>query len=193
MVVLEFLLKLDRQFFLAINGWHSPFFDEIMYVLSQKLVWAPLYAILLIMLWLVYRRNFWYIVPLIILLVTLTDQVSVVLFKDIFHRLRPCHEPSLEGMVQLVRGQCGGKFGFISSHAANTFGVAIFAGSLLKVRFKWLLPVLIFWASIVCYSRVYLGVHYPGDVIVGALVGSISGYFILLLFKWIMSRTPVKQ
>lgn len=193
MVVLEFLLKLDRQFFLAINGWHSPFFDEIMYVLSQKLVWAPLYAILLIMLWLVYRRNFWYIVPLIILLVTLTDQVSVVLFKDIFHRLRPCHEPSLEGMVQLVRGQCGGKFGFISSHAANTFGVAIFAGSLLKVRFKWLLPVLIFWASIVCYSRVYLGVHYPGDVIVGALVGSISGYFILLLFKWIMSRTPAKQ
>lgn len=193
MVVFEFLLKLDRQFFLAINGWHSPFFDEIMYVLSQKLVWAPLYAILLIMLWLVYRRNFWYIVPLIILLVTLTDQVSVVLFKDIFHRLRPCHEPSLEGMVQLVRGQCGGKFGFISSHAANTFGVAIFAGSLLKVRFKWLLPVLIFWASIVCYSRVYLGVHYPGDVIVGALVGSISGYFILLLFKWIMSRTPVKQ
>lgn len=193
MVVFEFLLKLDRQFFLAINGWHSPFFDEIMYVLSQKLVWAPLYAILLIMLWLVYRRNFWYIVPLIILLVTLTDQVSVVLFKDIFHRLRPCHEPSLEGMVQLVRGQCGGKFGFISSHAANTFGVAIFAGSLLKVRFKWVLPVLIFWASIVCYSRVYLGVHYPGDVIVGALVGSISGYFILLLFKWIMSRTPVKQ
>ncbi|MGE5316822.1 MAG: phosphatase PAP2 family protein [Chloroflexota bacterium] len=191
--MLEFLLKLDRQFFLAINGWHSPFFDEIMYVLSQKLVWAPLYAILLIMLWLVYRRNFWYIVPLIILLVTLTDQVSVVLFKDIFHRLRPCHEPSLEGMVQLVRGQCGGKFGFISSHAANTFGVAIFAGSLLKVRFKLVLPVLIFWASIVCYSRVYLGVHYPGDVIVGALVGSISGYFILLLFKWIMSRTPVKQ
>ncbi|HLO90401.1 MAG TPA: phosphatase PAP2 family protein [Lentimicrobium sp.] len=191
--MLEFLLKLDRQFFLAINGWHSPFFDEIMYVLSQKLVWAPLYAILLIMLWLVYRRNFWYIVPLIILLVTLTDQVSVVLFKDIFHRLRPCHEPSLEGMVQLVRGQCGGKFGFISSHAANTFGVAIFAGSLLKVRFKWLLPVLIFWASIVCYSRVYLGVHYPGDVIVGALVGSISGYFILLLFKWIMSRTTAKQ
>lgn len=193
MVVLEFLINIDKQLFLAINGWNSPFFDQVMYFMSQKLVWAPLYAALLVLMWLVYKRKFWYILPLIVLLVTLTDQVSVVLFKDIFERLRPCHEPSLEGLVRIVRNHCGGSYGFISSHAANTFGVALFAGLLLKPRYKWVLPVLIGWASIVSYSRVYLGVHYPGDVIVGALVGAVLGYLMVILFKWIIIRFKVQD
>lgn len=190
---LDFLISLDKQLFLAINGLHSPLFDNVMFWLSQKLIWAPLYALLLLMMWNVFRKSFFYILPVIILLVTLTDQVSVVLFKDVFERLRPCHDPSLEGLVRIVRNHCGGSYGFISSHASNTFGVAIFAGSILRIRYKWLLPLLVTWATIICYSRVYLGVHYPGDVIVGALVGSILGYLMVLLLRWIFSRRHRKE
>lgn len=190
---LDFLISLDKQLFLAINGLHSPLFDNVMFWLSQKFIWAPLYALLLLMMWNVFRKSFFYILPVIILLVTLTDQVSVVLFKDVFERLRPCHDPSLEGLVRIVRNHCGGSYGFISSHASNTFGVAIFAGSILRIRYKWLLPLLVTWATIICYSRVYLGVHYPGDVIVGALVGSILGYLMVLLLRWIFSRRHRKE
>lgn len=156
-----------------------------MFWLSEKLIWAPLYAVLLFLMWNVYRKGFWYVLPLIVLMVTLTDQVSVIFFKDFFDRLRPCHDPSLEGMVRIVRNHCGGSYGFISSHASNTFGVAVFAGSLLNFRYKWILPLLLFWATTICYSRVYLGVHYPGDVIIGALVGATIGYLFVLLFFWI--------
>ncbi len=186
--IIDFLLNTDRQLFLFLNSIHSPFFDDIMWWLSQRLIWAPLYAVLLIMMWLTYRNKFWYIIPLIILLVTLTDQISVVLFKDVFLRLRPCHEPSLEGMVRIVRGHCGGSYGFISSHAANTFGVAVFGGSLLKVKYKWTFPLLLLWAATVSYSRIYLGVHYPGDVIVGGIVGALLGWIIYLLFQWIIRK-----
>ena len=163
-----------------------------MFWFSEKFVWIPMYVILLVMLWNVYRKAFWYTLPLIALLVTFTDQVSVMLFKDMFERLRPCHEPELEGLVRIVRNQCGGSYGFISSHAANTFGVAVFAGNLLKVRYKWVLPVLLLWALFTCYSRVYLGVHYPGDVVVGALIGALIGYLMLLLFRFIYSGKRIK-
>lgn len=182
---MDFIINLDRNLFLLINGWHSPFFDNLMFWLSEKLIWAPLYAVLLFVMWNVYRKGFWYVLPLIVLMVTLTDQVSVIFFKDVFDRLRPCHDPSLEGMVRIVRNHCGGSYGFISSHASNTFGVAVFAGSLLNLRYKWILPLLLFWATAICYSRVYLGVHYPGDVIIGALVGATIGYLFVLLFFWI--------
>jgi undecaprenyl-diphosphatase len=80
----------------------------------------------------------------------------------------------------------------VSSHATNAFGVAVFGGLLLKVKYKWIFPSLIFWAAIVSYSRIYLGVHYPGDIIVGGIVGSIIGWLMFLLFKWIISkRYPV--
>lgn len=186
--VTDQLIALDKRIFLAINGWHGDAADVVMYWLSEKLIWAPLYALLLFLMWRVYKNMFWYIIPLIILLVTLTDQASVVLFKDVFERLRPCHEPSLEGMVRILHGHCGGKFGFISSHAANTFGVAVFAGTLLFKRYKPALPLLVLWALCICYSRVYLGVHYPGDVLTGALVGVIIGWLMVMLFRFILSK-----
>jgi undecaprenyl-diphosphatase len=185
---MQFLIDLDKAIFLAINGWHSPFFDHLMYWLSDKFIWIPLYAVLLFLIWKVYRKGFWIAIPLVALMVTLTDQVSVIFFKDVFERLRPCHDPSLEGLVRIVRNHCGGSYGFISSHASNTFGVAIFIGSILRVRYKWILPSLLIWATAVCYSRVYLGVHFPGDVIVGATVGAITGYLIALLFNFFKKK-----
>lgn len=182
------LISLDRQIFLLINSHYSSFFDFVMYWLSEKLIWAPLYVVLLVVMYFTYRKAFWYILLLIILLVTLTDQVSVVFFKDVFQRLRPCHEPELEGMVRILKDQCGGSYGFISSHACNTFGVAVFAGSLLKFKYNWVFPVLLCWATAISYSRVYLGVHYPGDVLVGAVVGAFIGWIIVKLFRWIQLK-----
>jgi len=186
--ILDFLVSTDKQLFLFINGINSPFFDAVMYTLSQRLVWAPLYAVLLLLMWFVYRKNFWFVLPVIILLVTLTDQVSVILFKDVFERLRPCHDPTLEGMVRIVKNHCGGQYGFISSHACNTFGVAVFSGTLLRSKYKWILPGLLIWAALISYSRIYLGVHFPGDVIVGGMVGSLLGFLMVMLFRWLVAR-----
>ncbi len=185
---MEFLINLDKQIFLAINGFHSPFFDQVMYFLSMKLVWAPLYIALIVLMWSSCRRKFLVIIPLIILMVTLTDQVSVALFKDVFQRLRPCHDPSLDGLVRILHGHCGGQYGFISSHASNTFGVAVFSGLVLRHRYVWVFPLLIFWAAAVSYSRIYLGVHFPADVLVGAVVGAIIGWLIYALMKWLFKK-----
>ena len=179
---MSFLIHLDQQLFLFINGIHSDSWDVVMYWLSDKWIWAPLYAILLFLLIREYRSRTWMVIVGIVLLVVLTDQLSVKLFKDVFMRLRPCHEPSLEGMVRILYGHCGGKYGFVSSHATNTFGIALYTGLLLRNRMKWLLPSLMIWAGLVSYSRIYLGVHYPGDVLVGGLLGSIIGYLVYRLF-----------
>lgn len=121
------------------------------------------------------KKKFLIVVPFIALTVLLADQISVQLFKEIFLRLRPCHTPTIADFVHTVNNECGGLYGFISSHAANTFSVAFFIGLLLKKHYPWLLILLLVWASIVSYSRIYLGVHFPGDILGGILVGSLIG------------------
>lgn len=179
------LIQIDQQLFLWLNSQHSPFFDFIMFWLSDKLIWTPLYALLLFLMIRQNRNRAWLVVVMIALLVLLTDQLSVRLFKDVFHRLRPCHEPMLEGMVRVLFGHCGGQYGFISSHASNTAGIAVFAGLLLKSRISWMLPVLLGWSFSVSYSRVYMGVHYPADILVGMLFGAGLGYLIYRLYMLI--------
>ncbi len=177
-----FIIDLDRQLFLIINGCYSPFLDFIMFWLSDKYIWIPLYAILLTLLIKENPRHWWLVLLAVALLVTLTDQVSVKLFKDVFLRLRPCHDPLLDGYARVLNGHCGGAYGFVSSHAANTFGLAVFVGSMLKSRFKWMLWALLLWAAMISYSRVYLGVHFPGDVLVGGMVGALIGFGVYRLF-----------
>lgn len=185
---MDALIQLDQKVFLIINGLHSPVFDFLMYWLSDKYIWVPLYAFLLFLMFRENRNHFWLVLLMVALLVTLTDQISVKLFKDVFMRLRPCHEPALDGLVRTLYGQCGGKYGFVSSHATNTFGVAVFTGLALFGRYKWLMPAMLVWAGLVSYSRIYLGVHYPGDVIGGALTGALTGYLVFLLFRFLRSR-----
>ena len=172
--------RLDQQLFLFLNSIHSPFWDRIMYAISSIVIWVPLYLVILIYLGYRYRRKFLVILLCIILAVTLSDQLSVHLFKNVFHRLRPCHEPSIMGLVHLVNGRCGGLYGFVSSHAANSFNVAVL--SLLLVRERWYSVSILIWASIIGYSRIYLGVHYPGDVICGAVVGALTGWGVVALY-----------
>jgi undecaprenyl-diphosphatase len=175
------LEHLDQQLFLFLNSLNSPFFDKVMYAISGRVIWAPLYLAILIYLGIKYKRKFLVILLFIILAVTLADQIPVHLFKNIFHRLRPCHEPSLAGMVHLVKGECGGLYGFVSSHASNSFNVALL--SLMLIKKKWYSAGILIWASVIGYSRVYLGVHYPGDVICGAMVGAFIGWGVYKLYE----------
>ena len=165
--------RIDQQLFLFINSLNSPFFDQVMHTLSGKLIWVPLYLAILVFLGIKYKRKFLIIIIFIILAATLADQSSVIV-KNIVQRLRPCHEPSIMGIVHLVNGECGGVYGFVSSHATNTFDVALLSLSFIKKR--WYTISIILWASIICYSRVYIGVHYPGDVLCGAILGSFIGW-----------------
>ena len=151
--------KLDQDLFLLLNAIHSPWWDKFMVLVSAKLTWVPLYIIILVLLAIRYKRSFLIIIPIVILTITASDQLSVHAFKEVFQRLRPCHEPSLAGLVHTVNSRCGGMYGFVSSHAANSFAVAVLSLGLVKK--KWFTVLILFWAALVSYSRVYLGVHYP--------------------------------
>jgi len=186
--MIEALKNLDTEFFLAINGSHNSIFDFLMFWASNKLIWIPLY---LFFLYLLIKNNKWKTVGIflsIILLIVLSDQGSVLLFKNVFLRLRPCHEPQLEGLVHLVNGKCGGQFGFISSHASNSFALAIFLIQFLGKKYRFFTVLVLFWALMVAYSRVYLGVHYPGDVIVAAVFGNLLGFMISKVYFLVSPR-----
>jgi undecaprenyl-diphosphatase len=186
--MLEWLLHLDTRLFLFLNGMNSETFDGIMWWVSGKATWWPFYLLLLGYLgW----KKGWQLLPMLLFIVVsvvLTDQTSLHLFKNLFHRLRPCHEPALEGLVHLVQGYCGGQYSFISSHAANIFGVASLL--LFWIRRPWFTAVMVCWALLVGYSRIYLGVHYPGDVIAGSLWGFGCGWMVCRLFLLLVTRMP---
>jgi undecaprenyl-diphosphatase len=173
------LERLDQQLFLFINSSNSPFLDQVMYTISGRLIWVPLYLAILIFLGIKYKKKFLIILIFIILAATLADQSSVII-KNLVQRLRPCHDPSLIGIVHLVNNECGGIYGFVSSHATNSFDVALL--SLMFIRKRWYTISIILWAGVISYSRVYLGVHYPLDIICGALLGSFIGWGMYSLY-----------
>ena len=177
--------RLDQQLFLFLNSANSPFWDKIMLFMSMVKVWIPLYIAILTWLGMKYKRKFLIIFFILVIAVAITDQ-SALLIKNSVGRYRPCHEPALRGLVHTVNGVCGGRYGFVSSHAANSFNVALL--SLLFIKKRWFSVVIIIWASVISYSRIYLGVHYPADVVSGALLGALVGWGMWRLYNIIDSR-----
>lgn len=168
--MIEFIKELDISILLCLNGSHSEFWDEVMWFASGKFTWLPFYVFLLSLLIWKYRKDAIFMILLIVLLITISDQLASGIFKPLFERLRPSHNPDLIDKLHIVNNYRGGKFGFTSSHAANVFSLAFYLTLVARDKLKWLPFVLIPWAVFVSISRVYLGVHYPMDIIVPAVL-----------------------
>ena len=182
------LLQLDADLVLAINREHNSLADRMMVFFSEKWVWLPLYGFLL---WIFLRplsdwRSRIYLLLAVAAGVALSDQTASALLKPLTERLRPCHDPSLMSMLHLPAG-CGGKFGFASSHAANTAFLAVF---FIQIRGKeWLVLAVLLacWAFLTGFSRIYLGAHFPGDVLAGFAIGAFWAVFSAWIFKLVLS------
>ncbi len=207
--MMDELITLDQQWLLAVNGWHAPWADSLMWIISGKATWLPLYALLAVLLvWRfhgqmrgVCRRacskraescEWLWVLLAVGAAAGLSDWVSSGLIKHWVCRPRPTHEPALEGLVHIVNGYTGGQYGFVSSHAADTMACALLFALVYTRRLRALgvnrcaLRVgcvwggLMLWVAMNCYSRMYLGVHYPGDILGGLTVGSLVAVAVYL-------------
>lgn len=188
--ITERLIQLDRDLFKLVNErWSWPALDGLMMGLRNPLAWIPLYAFVLIWLLRRHRALAWQFILASLLTVAVTDFVSASVLKPLFLRLRPCADPVLQPVIRSLVG-CGGRYGMPSSHAANHFGLATcwyFAVQWMSGR-RWLW--LWIWAALICYAQVYVGKHFPGDVVAGALLGTCVGFLFATLFRqWMLNKT----
>ncbi len=183
---MDALIQLDQQFLLYLNSFHTPLGDYFFWIFTSVSIWIPFYITLLYVIFKNQGTRGFLILLAIVLLVTLCDQISTNIFKDGFERLRPSHEPQLQGMVHLVNQKHGGLYGFVSSHATNSFGIALFTS--LLFRYRWYTVFIMLWAAVNSYSRIYLGLHYPGDILGGALLGLSIGWLVFALYEKIKVR-----
>ena len=190
---METISNIDTDLFLFLNGLHTDWLDKVMIAITQMWVWAPLY--LLLIYWTVkqYGKRCWWIFLTIGIVVLCSDQLSAHVCKPLFQRLRPCYNPDFQNLIYLPKGMAGGRYGFVSSHAANTFAVAAFLTAALRKNRNWIGFVLYFWAFISSYSRIYLGFHYPGDILCGALLGILIGLILWKVFQLIVVRKVWKS
>lgn len=191
MAFLQHILEWDKELFLYLNSFHSDFWDTIMLMITRKETWFPLYAIIIWYFIRNYRIKSILIIIALALLVLAADQFSGLL-KDTIQRFRPVHEPTIENLVHNVLRK-GGLYGFVSAHAANSVAILVFTSRIFKRRSYYILMLL--WTLMFCYSRIYSGVHYPLDLLGGALLGWGVGYGIYKLMMFVenhffFSRSP---
>jgi undecaprenyl-diphosphatase len=209
---MEHLIALDKEWFCRLGIAHTEFLDSFMMRFTSTEVWLPFFALMIYVIWksgewrvesgesnaqhsiskiqpltskirqfFTLHSSFFITLLALILVVVLADQISYSFFKHTFERLRPSHNPMMEACVQLVDGYRGGRYGFVSSHAANTMGVALFSSLLFRYT-PYTISVFL-WATMTCYTRLYLGVHYPLDLIGGAMVGFFAAGVVYWIWK----------
>ena len=184
---MDFLVQLDHSLFLMLNSWHHPWIDPIMWWLSDKFIWIPLYIFIL---YLMIKNYGWKSVGILLsiaLLIGLSDQFSV-LIKNSVERFRPTHTEGLKEQIHILNNYFGGSYGFVSSHASNSFALAMISSFFLTPFYKNYRWMAFVWASLVSYSRIYLGVHFPGDIIGGALLGVLLAWLIYRLYMYLSSK-----
>lgn len=172
--MLDTIKAIDENLFLFLNAQHNSFWDQAMWLFSSMLFWGPLYVWFLWLLHKEYPRHYWTVLVAIVLLITASDQLSN-LAKYSFLRYRPTHALHLQDLVHTVNGYRGGMYGFYSAHSANSFSIVFFIIPSVTKRRNYLIPIALFYATLSAYSRIYLGVHYPGDILTGALMGVLTG------------------
>lgn len=190
----EFILWLsdiDARLLLIVNGAHSPFFDSVMWCISGRWIWVPFYAVLA---YLLFRRMSWKRASICLvtigLIILAADQTCATLIRPEIGRLRPANlNNPLSSFVHVVNGYRGGRYGFPSCHAANTFALAVFMS--LVIRHKWFTVMMFSWAFVVSYSRMYLGVHYFGDLFCGAIIGSLFAVLFYYLQNYLFKRLNI--
>lgn len=194
MIFIEWIEALDIQLLLLINGLSSPFLDNLMWTFSSKLFGVPFYLIFILILF--KNKPFRSAITctfLLVLVVVLSDLTAKYCFKEIFQRFRPSHNLILKDQLTFLNKPdgtfyIGGLYGFISSHACNMFALSFLFYKYIKNKFPKSIWLLLFWASLISFSRIYLGVHFPSDVIVGGIVGIVIAQFLYYLsneFKWV--------
>ena len=184
--MLEKLVLFDRSLFLSFNGQHAYWLDPVMYWASNSIVWLPLFVFLLFLVIKTFRWKTLTVLVAVALLITVSDQLSEMVKNDV-KRFRPSHEPTLAGNVHIVKEYRGGKHGFYSAHASSTFALAVFLIILFQKRYRYLYLLLLGWASLMTYTRIYLGVHYPFDLMCGATVGCLLGWFTGRITIWLLN------
>lgn len=185
--MLDWLLKKDTELFLFLNNLGSETWDQFWLVITHEYTFAPLYGLLLFLIYKKYGlKPLLCTVVVVAALITFSDQMTNV-FKDTFMRPRPCRAESIMDHVRFIAVRCG-KYGFFSGHSSNSMAAAIFGGLMLRPYFKGIMYYLIIWSCVVGYSRIYLGVHYPLDVICGLSFGAISGFLFYQLNKYLIKR-----
>ncbi len=191
MSAFDAIVEIDHQLFFYLNGMHQPWLDVVMEAFSNKLFWIPLYAWMIYLLYKKYEKGIFIILLCAIALIFFSDQTANV-FKALVQRYRPTHNPNFGHLVHTVNDYKGGTYGFFSSHASNAFAIVMFVMLLLKPSTKYLKIILISYACLTSYSRIYLGVHYPADIIVGAGCGIGLGFLFYNFTKVLLEKWNIK-
>ncbi len=185
---MEEIIQFDKQLLLMLNGSDSSYLDQVVLILTNGLTWIPLYVSLL---FLVVKNNHnWRTILLIVagagLCVLMAGTLDDEIVKPLVARWRPTHDPQIGSLVDVVNDYRGGRYGFFSAHASNTFSIALFFS--LLVRYRWLTVGLVSYSLVNCWTRLYLGVHYPGDILVGLLWGTVTAISVYSLFRFVNGR-----
>ena len=191
MSAFDTIVEADHKLFFFLNGLHQNWLDAPMTLVSNRLVWIPLYAWILYLLYRKYGKGTWIILLCAIGLILFSDQTANV-FKEIVQRFRPTHNPTFGHLVHTVNEYRGGTYGFFSGHATNAFALIMYSLSLLKPSKTYFKIILITYACITSYSRIYLGVHYPADIFVGALCGIGLGFLFTNFTKVLLQKWNIK-